>query len=100
MTKCLLVAKHGDYSKRLIPNKIFPIFGSRFRLGFLWDASIFLLSFFIVRRRVRVMANSSFSKIPKMELLSPIANKLDVAYATNIAEDNSRESGHVVKLSF
>jgi hypothetical protein len=37
------------------PEQDFPNFGSRFRLGFLWDASIFLLSSFFVRRIVQVL---------------------------------------------
>jgi hypothetical protein len=78
------------------PEQDFSIFGSRFRLGFLWDASIFLLR----NKESSSAANSSSSKIPKMEPLSPIVDKLDFAYASDSAEDNSREPGHVVELSF
>jgi hypothetical protein len=35
-----------------------------------------------------------------MEPLSPITDELDFAYASDVAEDNSREPGHVVELSF
>jgi hypothetical protein len=45
-------------------------------------------------------ANSCSTKIPKTEPLSPIAGELDFAYASDIAEDNSCEPGHVVELSF
>jgi hypothetical protein len=55
VTKFLSVAKLGVCSNRLIPNKIFPIFGSRFRLDSLLDASIFVLSSFFAKRRVRVL---------------------------------------------
>jgi hypothetical protein len=50
--KCLLVAKRGACSKKLIPNKISPIFGLKLRLSFLWDASIFLHFSCFVRRKV------------------------------------------------
>jgi hypothetical protein len=62
----------------------------------------FNLSFFFLFRKKEgsIAANSSSSKIPKMEPLSPIAGELDFAYASNIAEDNSCELGHVVELSF
>jgi hypothetical protein len=35
-----------------------------------------------------------------MEPLSPVTTVLGFAYASDIAEDNSREPGHVVELSF
>jgi hypothetical protein len=44
--------------------------------------------------------NSNSSRIPKMEPLSPITDELNFAYASDIAEDNSREPGHVIELSF
>jgi hypothetical protein len=60
-----------------------------------------LSSFFLLRKKESSSAaNSSSSKIPKTEPLSPIADKLDFAYASDIAEDNSREPGHVVELLF
>jgi hypothetical protein len=45
-------------------------------------------------------ASSSSTKIPKTEPLSPIAGELNFAYASDIAEDDSCEPGHVVELSF
>jgi hypothetical protein len=60
-----------------------------------------LSSFFLLRKKEgSSAANSSSSKIPKTEHLSPIAGKLDFAYASDIAEDNSCEPGHIVELSF
>jgi hypothetical protein len=60
-----------------------------------------LSSFFLLRKRESSSAtNSSSPRIPKTEPLSPIADELDFAYASDIAEDNSREPGHVVELSF
>jgi hypothetical protein len=60
-----------------------------------------LSSFFLLRKGENATAmNSSSSKIPKMEPLSPITAELDFAYASDIAEDNSCEPGHVIELSF
>jgi hypothetical protein len=60
-----------------------------------------LSSFFLIHKRESSnAANSSSSRIPKMEPLSPITDELDFAYASDIAKDNSREPGHVVELSF
>jgi hypothetical protein len=60
-----------------------------------------LSSFFLLRKKEDPSAgNSSSSKIPKTKPLSPIAGELDFDYASDIAEDNSCEPGHVVELSF
>jgi hypothetical protein len=61
-----------------------------------------LSSFFLLRKKAcSSAANSSSSKIPKTEPLSPIAGELDFAYASDIAEeDNSCKPGHIVELSF
>jgi hypothetical protein len=68
----------------------------RFSMG-CFDLSYFFL---LRKRESSSAANSSSSRIPKTEPLSPIANELDFAYASDIAEDNSREPGHIVELSF
>jgi hypothetical protein len=60
-----------------------------------------LSSFFLLcKKEGSSAANSSSSKIPKTQPLSPIASELDFAYASDIAEDNSCEPGHIVELSF
>jgi hypothetical protein len=60
-----------------------------------------LSSFFLLRKKESSSAaNSSFSRILKTEPLSPNADELNFAYASDIAEDNSREPGHIVELSF
>jgi hypothetical protein len=60
-----------------------------------------LSSFFLLRKEGGSSAvNSSSTKIPKTEPLSPIAGELDLSYASDIAEDNSCEPGHIVELSF
>jgi hypothetical protein len=60
-----------------------------------------LSSFFLLRKEEgSSAANSSSMKIPKTEPVSPIASELDFTYASDIAEDNSCEPGHIVELSF
>jgi hypothetical protein len=68
----------------------------RFSMGCFDLSSFFLLH----KKEGSGAANSSSSKIPKTKPLSPIAGELDFAYASDIAEDNSFEPGHVVELSF
>jgi hypothetical protein len=36
----------------------------------------------------------------KTEPLSPITTSLDFTYASDVAENSSREPGHIVELSF
>jgi hypothetical protein len=60
-----------------------------------------LTSFFLLCKKEGSRAvNSSSMKIPKTEPLSLIAGELNFAYASDIAEDDSCEPGHVVELSF
>jgi hypothetical protein len=60
-----------------------------------------LSSFFLLRKdKNSTTVNSSSLKIQKTEPLSPIITGLDFAYASDIVEDNSRDPGHVVELSF
>jgi hypothetical protein len=60
-----------------------------------------LSSFFILRKKESSSAaNSSSSRIPKTEPLSPIVDEIEFAYASDIAEDNSRKPGHIVELLF
>jgi hypothetical protein len=68
----------------------------RFSMGCFDLSSFFLLH----KKESSSAANSSSLKILKTEPLSPIADELDFAYTRDIAEDNSREPGHVVELSF
>jgi hypothetical protein len=91
-TKCLSVVKHGACSKRLIPNRIFPIFGSRFRLGFLWDASIFFPSSCFVRRMVLVLRiqvprrsrrRSPFARLPASLTLLTLATLQNIIVANH-----------------
>jgi hypothetical protein len=60
-----------------------------------------LSSFFLLREDESPIAtNSSSSRILKTAPLSPITTGLDFAYASDIVENNSRDPGHVVELSF
>jgi hypothetical protein len=68
----------------------------KFSMGCFDVSSFFLLC----KKEGSTAANSSSMKIPKTEPLSPIAGELNFAYASDIAEDDSCEPGHVVELSF
>jgi hypothetical protein len=60
-----------------------------------------LSSFFLFyKKESSAPATSRSSNIPKTEPLSPIADALDFAYASDVAEDDSCKPGHVVELSF
>jgi hypothetical protein len=60
-----------------------------------------LSSFFLLRDdESPTTASSSSSRVVKTEPLSPITTRLDFAYASDVAENNSRDPGHVVELSF
>jgi hypothetical protein len=60
-----------------------------------------LSSFFLLREdEIPTAMNSSSSRVLKMEPLSPITTGLEFAYASDVAENNSRGPGHVVELSF
>jgi hypothetical protein len=60
-----------------------------------------LSSFFLLREDYSptVVASSS-SKILKTEPLSPITIGLDFAYASDVVENNGRDPGHIVELSY
>jgi hypothetical protein len=60
-----------------------------------------LSSFFLLRDdEIPTAANSNSSRVLKTEPLSPITTGIDFAYASDIAENNSRDLGHVVELPF
>jgi hypothetical protein len=59
-----------------------------------------LSSFFLTREDVSpTVANSSSSKILKMEPLSPITTRLDFSHASDVAMNGSRDPGHIVEIS-
>jgi hypothetical protein len=68
----------------------------RFSMGCFDLSSSFLLH----KKESSGATNISSLRIPKTEPLSPIADELDFAYASDIVEDNSREPEHIVELSF
>jgi hypothetical protein len=86
--------------KRAYPEQDFSDFwleaSLKFSMGCFDVSSFFLLC----KKEGSTAANSSSMKIPKTEPLSPIAGELNFAYASDIAEDDSCEAGHVVELSF
>jgi hypothetical protein len=60
-----------------------------------------LSSFFLLRDdEIPTAANSNSSRVLKTEPLSPITTGINFAYASDVAENNSRDPGHVVELSF
>jgi hypothetical protein len=82
------------------PEQDFSDFWLEVSLKFSMDC-LDLSSFFLLRKdKNSTAANSSSSRIPKTEPLSPITTALDFSYASDIVEDNSRDPGHVVELSF
>jgi hypothetical protein len=86
--------------KEAHPEQDFSNFWLEVSLRFSMDC-FDLSSFFLLHKDENsTAATSSSSRIPKMEPLSPITIELDFTYASDIAEDNSCEPGHVVELSF
>jgi hypothetical protein len=86
--------------KEAHPDRDFSDFWLEVSLKFLMDC-FNLSSFFLLREdEISFAANSSSSKVVKTEPLSPITTGLEFAYASDILENNSRESGHVVEISF
>jgi hypothetical protein len=82
------------------PDQDFSDFWLEVSLRFSMDC-FDLSSFFLLRKDENSTgANSSSSRIPKTEPLSPITTGLDFAYASDIVEDNSHDPGHVVEFSF
>jgi hypothetical protein len=60
-----------------------------------------LSSFFLLRDDESPnAANSSSLRVLKTEPLSPITTGMDFAYASDVAENNGRNPGHIVELSF
>jgi hypothetical protein len=60
-----------------------------------------IYSFFLLHEDYNPnVAASSSSKVLKTEPLSPITTGLDFAYASDVAENNSRDPGHIVELSY
>jgi hypothetical protein len=86
--------------KEAHPDRDFSDFWLEVSLKLVMDC-IDLSSFFVLREDGSPNAtNSSSSRIPKTDPLSPITTELDFAYASDIVENNSRDLGHVVELSF
>jgi hypothetical protein len=86
--------------KEAHPEQDFSDFWLEVSLKFLMDC-FDLSSFFLLRKDENSTAvNSSSSRHMKTEPLSPITTGLDFAYASDVAENSSREPGHVVELSF
>jgi hypothetical protein len=86
--------------QRNSPRTIFSDFWLEVSLKFSMNC-FDLSSFFLLREGCSpTNATSSSSKILKMEPLSPITTGLNFAYASDVAEKNSRDPGHNVGLSY
>jgi hypothetical protein len=60
-----------------------------------------LSTFFLLREGdTRTAAISSSSNLVKTDPLSPSTDVHDFTYASDVVEDNSRDPGHIVELSF
>jgi hypothetical protein len=68
----------------------------KFSMG-CFDLSSFFLFY---KKESSAHATSCSVNIPKTEPVSPNADALDFAYASDVAEDNSCKPGHVVELAF
>jgi hypothetical protein len=97
---CLLVVKHGNSSKNPILNEIFSDFWLEVSLKFSMNC-FDISSFFLLREDCSPTAAASSSpEVLKTEPLSPIATRIDFSYASDVAENNGRDPGHIVELSF
>jgi hypothetical protein len=93
--KMLVSGEAWRLFKRAHPEQDFSDFwfetSLKFSMGCFDLSSFFLLC----KKEDSTAANSSSMKIPKT-----IAGEVNFAYASDIAEDDSCELGHVVELSF
>jgi hypothetical protein len=96
----LLAAKRWRLLKQAHPEQDFSDFwletSLKFSMG-CFDLSSFFL---FCKKESSAPATSCSANIPKTEPLSPIADALDFAYASDVAEGNSCKPGHGVELSF
>jgi hypothetical protein len=86
--------------KETHPEQDFSDFWLEVSLKFLmnyFDLSSFLL---LCEDYSPSVAASSSSKVLKTDPLSPITTRLDFAYASDVAEDNSHVPGHHVELLY
>jgi hypothetical protein len=86
--------------KETHPERDFSDFWLEVSLKFSMDCFDLSSFFFLREDESPTVTNSSSSRILKTEPLSPITVGLDFAYASDIVENNSRNPGHVVELSF
>jgi hypothetical protein len=86
--------------KETHPEQDFSDFWLEVSLKFLTNC-FDLFSFFLLREDYSPnVAASSSSKVLKMEPLSLITTRLDFAYASDVVENNYRDPGHIVELSY
>jgi hypothetical protein len=86
--------------KKVHPEQDFSDFWLETSLKFFMGCFDLSSFFLLCKKEGSTSANLSSAKLPKTEPLSPITDGLDFAYASDVAEDDSCEPGHVVELSF
>jgi hypothetical protein len=86
--------------KEVHPEQDFSDFWLEVSLKFSMDFFDLSSFFLLCEDESPIAMNSSSSNLVKTEPLSPITTELDFAYARDVAENSSREPGHVVELSF
>jgi hypothetical protein len=100
METCLSADEAWRLFKEAHPKRDFSDFWLEVSLKFSMDC-FNLSSFFLLRENESpTTANSSSSRFLKTEPLSPITTGLDFAYASDVAENNNCDPGHIVELSF
>jgi hypothetical protein len=86
--------------KEAHPDRDFSDFWLEVSLNFS-ICSFDLSTFFLLREGdTRGAASSSTSSLVKTEPLSPRTDVHDIAYASDVIENNSRDPGHIAELSF
>jgi hypothetical protein len=85
--------------KETHPERVFSDFWLEVSLKFSMNC-FDLSSFFLREDYSPTVAASSSSEVLKTEPLSPITTGLDFAYASDVAENNNRDPGHIVELLY
>jgi hypothetical protein len=82
------------------PERDFTDFWLEISLKFSMNCFDLSLFFLLHKEDDPATTTSSSSNFVKTEPLSPMTDEHDFAYASDITENNSRDPGHVVELSF
>jgi hypothetical protein len=86
--------------KKTHPERDFSDFWLEVLLHFSTNNFVFSTFFLLREDDSPSITASSSSKVLKTELLSLITTRLDFAYANDVVDNNSRNPGHIVELSY